>query len=501
MTKRIHILYYAFVVVALGLLCIGYAAISDVLVVNGVAAANPPDYDGVMITEVTRIDGSDVNSEIHSIINPTNIKSTISGTNGQSVVYRITAHNFSQTETYIYSGIDYADKYATTFNKMDVSVSLDESGANSLPVTPNSVSVNGTPVAPGEDFVFYAVYTLNDNLTSADLILNYMFKPIIYTVTYLNDNELWAIDYIVNNSEIYYVRESGPNNGDRAFSHWVNANAIEVESYPAGNTNSYTLSATWEELYLIMFVNKNGEVLYQEVFSSSSTALSASGQATVDAILMDLQAAANEDEMTVRWSDYNIQSATADIVVRPLYTYHGNLQYTPVDEDRDGIIEYYKVTAVGKLDPTVKILGEFNDIPVKVVEKLYDNSANLDYSSGVREVIIDEGVQGLLHNSLAYTSDLQVVHLPSTIEYIQGNAFSRNFGDDKKKITIEFNGTMAQWREIVNDVRSNKDKDGKYQIWCGGLKTDTRVNCIDGYFELDRGFLGMGGYNWSEHPY
>lgn len=501
MKKRIPIIYNLIIVVAFGLLCIGYAAISDVLVVSGQATVNPPDYDGIVITEVARTDGSNVNSELHSIIHPTNVKSTVTGTSGQRVVYRITAHNFSQTETYIYNGIDYADQYASTFNKMNVSVSADEGGTNLLPVTPNSVSVSGTPVAPGEDFTFYAVYTLKGSVASADLILNYTFEPIVYTVTYLNDNDVWATDYIINNQEIYYVRKDGPANGNRAFSEWVNANAIAVKSYPVGNTNDYTLSATWDNLYLIMFVDKNGSVLYQEVFSSSSTALSASGQATVNAILADLQATAAEDEMTVKWSDYDIQSATSDIVVRPLYTYHGNLQYTPVDEDKDGIIEYYKVTAVGKLDQSVKILGEFNDRPVRLVEKLYDNSANLDYSSGVKEVIIEEGVQGLLHNSLAYTADLQTVYLPNSIEYIMGNAFSRNFGDDKKKITIHFNGTMAEWKEIVNDSRSNKDKDGKSQEWCGGLKTDTRVYCTDGYFELDRGFLGLGGYNWSEHRY
>ena len=501
MKKQIYIFCCIFILFSFCFICIGYAAISDTLTINGAVEINPPVYDSVVITGVTPVDGTTVNSETHLYIAPTNVKSTVSGTAGQSIVYRITAHNYSETESYIYNGILCAEIYEDTFNKINISVSLDENGENSLPIAPAQTWLSGTPVAPGEDFEFYAVYTLKEDLTTAELILNFSFDPIIYSVTYLNDNEVWAIDYIINNHEIYYVRGEGPDNGDRAFADWVNANAVAVDSYPAGNTNSYTLSAKWDELYLIMFVDKNGNVLYQEVFSSSSNSLSASGQTTVNEILAELQQAAAEDEMSVAWSDYDIENATSDIVVRPIYTYHGNLQYESVDENGDGIVEYYKVTAVGKLDETVKILGEFNGLPVKIVEKLYDNSANLDYSAGVKTVIIEEGVQVLKHNSIAYTSDLQTVQLPSTIEYLEGNAFSRNFGDDRKKITINFNGTMAEWQEIVNDPRSNKDADGKFQNWCGGLKTGTRVNCTDGYFELDRGFLGLGGYNWSEHKY
>ena len=94
------------------------------------------------------------------------------------------------------------------------------------------------------------------------------------------------------------------------------------------------------------------------------------------------------------------------------------------------------------------------------------------------------------HNSLAYTKDLDTVKLPSTITKLGKNTFSRNTGDDKKVLTIEFNGTKDEWKAIVANSASD---------WHNGLKTGSVVKCTDGYFELERGFLGVGGYTWNEY--
>ena len=85
-----------------------------------------------------------------------------------------------------------------------------------------------------------------------------------------------------------------------------------------------------------MFVDRNGNVLYQEQFTSSSTGLSASGQQKVNQILAELNAEASMNDMTVTWSDYTIKGTKTDIVVRPNYTYTGNIQYQPVDTNGIG---------------------------------------------------------------------------------------------------------------------------------------------------------------------
>jgi hypothetical protein len=327
-------------------------------------------------------------------------------------------------------------------------------------------------------------------------LINYVFDPIIYTVTYIDDNETWAVDHIINNEEVYYVKSEGPTNPEsqgRVFLNWVNANAVAVHSYPAGNTNSYTLSAKWDKMYLIMFVDKGGNVLYEEIFYDSSTSLSASGQAEVDAILSGLKADAAKDDMSVAWSDYNIKNAKADIVVRPIYTYTGILKFTPVDRDNDGIIDYYKVDAVAKLKDPVKIPGTHQGLPVELVEKLYMNDGNFDYGAGITTIEIGEGVKRLGHNSLSHTADLKTVYLPNSLEYIDKNAFSRNWGDDKKEITIYYNGTMAEWKRLISNSHAD---------WDNGITSSagSKVMCSDGYFEYNRGFIGIGA-KWEEHRY
>ena len=72
------------------------------------------------------------------------------------------------------------------------------------------------------------------------------------------------------------------------------------------------------------------------------------------------------------------------------------------------------------------------------------------------------------------------------------NTFSRNWGDDKKVLTIEFNGTKAEWQAIVNN---------SHDEWHNGLQEGSVVKCSDGYFELDRTGLFGTGYTWREKNY
>ena len=163
---------------------------------------------------------------------------------------------------------------------------------------------------------------------------------------------------------------------------------------------------------------------------------------------------------------------------------------TPVDEGNDGTIDYYKVEAVERLDEEQTIPGNVNGIPVKEVEKLYKNENNFDYGSVVKKVIIEEGVETLEDNALAYTSDLSEVQLPSTTKFLGKNLFSRNFYGDLKKLTIIYNGTMDDFKKLV----ANSDGD-----WYNGLKSGTTVVCTDGTFTLSSTSYGVtvGNYKWS----
>ncbi|MBE6694143.1 MAG: hypothetical protein E7589_05215 [Ruminococcaceae bacterium] len=476
-------------------LCVGFAAIADDLSIIGTASATATDYDEIVITDISIESGTTASAESTACVIPTNLKTRITGTAGEKIVFKITAHNFSDTETYVYAGITYSQEYADLANKLNITAAIDAAGTQVLPNNTSATYSQGTAVTPDEDFVFYATYTLTESLSSGEIMVNFSFKPIIYTVTYLNNNETYATDHITDNSVAYNVMTDAPTNGSLFFAGWINANAEIVESFPSGNTNDYTLSAKWDNVYLIIFADADGTVLYEENFTDSSTGLSAEGQAIVDEKLAELNTAADGD-MTVTWSEYDIANATSDIIVRAIYNYSGYLNMEPVDvEPKDGIIDYYQVLAVDSLPATVEVPGNVGGTPVKVIDRITNVDGESDwnnYENNVTKIIIGEGVEILSHNALSYTPNLSEVSLPSTITHMGKNTFSRNdfLGNDKKKLTITFNGTRAEWKAIV----ANSDA-----AWAGGLEKGSTVVCSDGYFECTRASSLFSNASWTEH--
>ena len=469
---------------------IGYAAVSTTLNIVGGANVTPPDYDFVVITDVSVVSKT-VDSERHSRIVPTNVKSVISGDAGETVVYKITAHNYSETTSFIYNGkITDTDFYPDT-DKFNVSVSSDLENKNPLLDNTSNQFQNGTPVEPGQDFVFYVTYTLKETVSSAEVMVNYSFSQIFYTVTYLNNNEKYAVDYVTDNTKSYNVTKQAPANGSLVFAGWINVNAVKIDTIPAGNTNDYSLTAKWDNVYLIIFADANGNIVYEEQFTSSSTKLSDEGQRIVDAKLAELNVEAAKKNLTVTWSDYTIKGAKSDIMVKAIYNYSGYLNLVPVyEEPDDGIVDYYKVMAVDTLPASVVVPGFVGDVPVKVIERITNTDGESDwnnYENTVTRITIEEGVERLEWNSLAWTPNLKTVDLPSSINYMAKNVFSRNdlFGNDKKTVTINFNGTKAEWKALL----ANSDDD-----WDGGLKKGSIVNCKDGYFQLE----GTLSLSWKE---
>ena len=475
--------------------CVGYAAISGNLSILGTAEIEPPKYDDIVITSVVACSGTSA-TQTNSHVPLTNIKSTITGTAGQQIVYKITVHNYSKTETYVYSGAVYSPEYNSVGNKLTISTSADEANTQKIPASSGSNYYEGTPIAPDEEMVFYVTYTLNSKITAGEIMVNFSFKPVIYSVTYMNGNDIHAIDCITDNTVKYNTR-AGINKPGMSWVGWVNANAIAVSSYPAGNTNSYTLSAKWDNTYLIIFADADGTVIYEEHFTSSSTKLSAEGQAIVDAKLAELNAEAATKYMTVSWSSYTIAGAKTDITVRAIYTYSGYLNLEPVYElPDDGIVDYYKILAVNALPAVVEVPGEVGGIPVKVIERVANEEGENDwnnYADDVTTIIVGEGVETLVHNSLSYTPNLTTVYLPSTIKTMEKNTFSRNdiLGNDKKVLTIHFNGTMAEWKAVVANSNSS---------WAGGLKEGSVVNCTDGYFRYEKKNW-YSSLSWVEKSY
>ena len=335
-----------------------------------------------------------------------------------------------------------------------------------------------------------------------------------YSITYVNDYEVLAIKYITEDGAVKTANDVAANlvvdwanknigEGKFAFGGWMNAGSTKVETISADNDHNIVLYPYFNKPYTARFVDQQGNVVAWCLFHAEDLKKLDVAKATAEAALpnpgelfvLDYWEV-NANGSKVQYNENNFKNYTYDVTIYPVYRYTGNLKLTPVDEDSDGTIDYYKVEAVDVLDETTVIPGYVNGVPVTLVEKLYKNDNNWDFGSGVKTIIIEEGVEELAHNSLGYTADLTTVKLPSTLKKLNKNAFSRNTGDDKKVLTIEFNGTKAEWDKIV----ASSDKH-----WTGGLLVGTTVVCSDGTYTLTKtsspGVIGLGervaSWEWS----
>ena len=342
-------------------------------------------------------------------------------------------------------------------------------------------------------------------------IINYR-----YSITYVNDYKVLAIKYVTEEGAVKTANDVAANlvkewaavniTGSWEFGGWMNAGSTKIETIDANNTKNIVLYPYFNKPYTARFVDQKGNVVAWCLFHAEDLTKLDTTKAAAEAALPD-----PGDEFVLSWEvhinktndgypAYNVkdfENYKQDVTVYPVYEYTGKLKLTPIDEDGDGIIEHYQIDAIDELDEITVIPGYVNGIPVKVVSKLYENDNSWDFGAGVKQVIIEEGVEELARNSLGYTQDLSIVELPSTITKLGKNTFSRNlwynvFGDkDTKVLTIKFNGTKADWDKVV----ANSDSE-----WANGLKKGTTVECTDGTYTVTSVNIETSNHKWSWTP-
>ena len=339
----------------------------------------------------------------------------------------------------------------------------------------------------------YAQGYIEDVTAKLHVELNEFVHP-LFTVTYMVGEDVYLKEYHMDSTSDYTV--IGAPKEFANFKKWVNANGVAVTTIPKSNVHDYTLYATWLNKYTINFIDAKGNLIYSEEFTEGASKLSNEGQATVNEWLENENRIENTNHIYVTWSDYKLAGATSDIIVRPMYDYQGYLNMRPVYElPDDGVVDYYKVVAVDTLPKEVVVPGDIGDVPVKIIERITNEDGENDwnnYEKTVTKITIEENIERLEWNSLAWTPNLVEVNLPNSINYMDKNVFSRNdiLGNDKKKLTINFNGTMQEWKTILEN--SNDE-------WDGGLKEGTTIYCTNGYFKLEKiNFWGTLG--WNEYP-
>ena len=352
--------------------------------------------------------------------------------------------------------------------------------------------VYGATDHPGvtmENYRYSIIYVNNDAVLSIQYVTEDMANA---------TNPFIPNDTIAKDAAESWVKAQGYNNV--VFDCWVTAGSKKAE-IPATNTENVTVYPSFTTPYTARFVDLDGNVLEWCFFNKTQSNIVATEQKAKELLPPQDESIVKFSNWEVHYYDnngdvvtevYNSANFTGDhyktdVTIYPVYTYQGKLDLEPVDSDGDGKTNYYKVVATSELEANTKIPGNVLGIPVLVVEKLYKQEGNTDYSSGVITVEIQEGVERLEHNAISHTAKLQSVSLPSTLKYLGKNAFSRNntiggiFGgeSDKKTITITYNGTGgsddSDWEKLLDNSESD---------WANGLQEGSKIICTNGEYTL-----------------
>ena len=343
--------------------------------------------------------------------------------------------------------------------------------------------------------------------TSAKYAKNFKFEDILtvpknyYTVTYYQHDGT-ILDSIKCFTNVGHTLRGNQGvlipDGAESFIGWVNALGNDPDLSKKQDYSLYPSFQYKEASYEVRFMDMKGENLLGSVSFKESQAGSKASSViknlptppTIEDFEFTGWGVRREGQATIAWEDYTLTKS--DVVVYAQYVYSGKLNVNGVDNDNDGVVDYYQVDSTSGLSGEYEIPGYINGIPVAVIVDISDNGEiNGLIGNGITKVIINEGTTTIGAEAMAMTADLKEVKLPSTIASIGKNAFASTAGGSivSKKINIIYNGTWEDWNKIQKDSG-----------WDSGLSSGATVTCTDGVATLSvsGGFLGYGAtYTWS----
>ena len=135
-----------------------------------------------------------------------------------------------------------------------------------------------------------------------------------------SDSKLWANEYKVTRGQI--SENPTPN---KKFVAWVNSNSAATTEIAAGNNHDVVLYESWEDPFVIRFVDKDGNVIYSAMFTTSDP------ESYANIMVPDVPALEGyEGKWDTTCDSKLFANATGDITVNPIY-YVGDT-YTYVDD-------------------------------------------------------------------------------------------------------------------------------------------------------------------------
>ena len=146
-------------------------------------------------------------------------------------------------------------------------------------------------------------------------VINYFYK-----VTYMDaeGSQVLHIDYVTEGdrndrlwASAYTAKTECITNKDgKIFKGWVNANSVITDSIAAGNRKDVVLYESWDNPYIIRFVDRNGNVIYSEAFTDDHKTLSY------------VPAVPEVEGYYGIWEPYESKliNVTSDVTIHPIYT-------------------------------------------------------------------------------------------------------------------------------------------------------------------------------------
>ena len=123
-----------------------------------------------------------------------------------------------------------------------------------------------------------------------------------YKLTYMIGETVDEVVYVEDNTEPCKLKSA--DEGMR----WIDKEGKEITEIPAGNIRDVVVYEDDEEKYVAYFVNKDGEVIYQEEFTRRQSALK------------DVPEVPELEGYSGKWETYDLKNATGSIVIKPVYS-------------------------------------------------------------------------------------------------------------------------------------------------------------------------------------
>ncbi|MBQ3541995.1 MAG: hypothetical protein IJA45_02595 [Oscillospiraceae bacterium] len=306
---------------------------------------------------------------------------------------------------------------------------------------------------------------------------------VLYTITYINNGKVLDVTYVTDNSQAVSTTHTkaaeiavAQMGSGYAFSHWMNAGSTKVENVADGNTQNVVLYPSFVGIYTATFVDLDGNILAWDTYTKNDYSSVQGKTVTAPAVAdcefdyWEVRVDKNGTVTKTKLSEYKFAD-NLDITIYPVYTYNGDVNLVPIDNDGDGVTDAYQV-------------GGYSD----------PNGQNL--------VEIPDSVNGIKITSIAEKAfsgydGVHAVVIPTTVTTVGSNVLAENWGffDSGETVTIYYAGSYSDW---VNKEAGFTDG------WDNGLGTGSRIFFLNGNKQVDpsQGYLEYthtGNGLWQSH--